>query len=187
MIMKILQRLLILILLIHLTACRQNHCAQTNADSLLSSQVCSMVNEYSARHPQYKSLIFITDFEYNWRKGYEETQVILLGPSLDRLPSKYRLYPSQVLYYKDKLIFIQSSLGILYETSGIQKLYYKHSLKVDGRRDDITFFLREASAYQFNDIGKFRKISDRADTLILKKRVEFKAPPVMNNSSRHCR
>src|SRR5574344_1802265 len=178
MIMKILQRLLILILLIHLTACRRNHCAQTNANSLLSSQVCSMVNEYSARHPQYRSLSFITDCEYNWRKGYEETQVILLGPSLDRLPSKDRLYPSQVLYYKDKLIFIQSSAGIMYKTSDIQKLYDKNSLKVDRRRDNIAFFFREASAYRVSNIRNIKKVTDRADNIILRKKVDFQAPPV---------
>ena len=101
MIMKMFLRLLILILLLHLTACRPNHCQQTNVGSLICSQVYSIVDEYSGRHPQYKSLILITDFEYNWRNGHRENNVILLGPSLDRLPSKDRLYPSQVLYYKD--------------------------------------------------------------------------------------
>src|SRR5574344_1622114 len=178
MIMKMFLRLLILILLLHLTACRPNHCQQTNVGSLICSQVYSIVDEYSGRHPQYKSLILITDFEYNWRNGHRENNVILLGPSLDRLPSKDRLYPSQVLYYKDKLIFIQSSAGIMYKTSDIQKLYDKNSLKVDRRRDNIAFFFREASAYRVSNIRNIKKVTDRADTIILRKKVDFQAPPV---------
>lgn len=183
--MKRFQFFFLLILLMYIAACKPKQNTQMNMDTLINNQVYSIVDDYSVRHPQYKSLFFITDFEYNWRNSQKESNVILLGPSLDRLSKKERLYPSQVLHYKDKLIFIQSSSGFLYETSEVQKLYHKHSLKVDKRRDNIAFFLREAAAFRVSNFGKFMKISDRADTIILKERVEFQAPPVMDNSSKY--
>lgn len=76
---------------INLTACRPEQNVQGNMNNQVSSQVKSVVDEYAKRHSKYKSLIFITDFEYNWRNGYKRNNVILLGPSLYCLPSKYRL------------------------------------------------------------------------------------------------
>ena len=75
------------LLVINLTACRPEQ--QGYLNNQISSQVKSVVDEYAKRHPKYKSLIFITDFEYNWRNGYKRKNIIfLLGPSLDCLPSK---------------------------------------------------------------------------------------------------
>ena len=108
--------------------------------------------------------------------------VILLGPSLYCLPSKYRLYPSQLQYYKDKLIFIQSSSGFLYEQSNILKTYNKNKTNIDKCNDNIAFFLKEASAYQIKDNGTITKISERPDTILLKRRVEFHAPPIRNRN-----
>ena len=132
------------LLVINLAACRPEQ-KQGYLNNQVSSQVkiCSWWNTQK-RHPKYKSLIFITDFEYNWRNGYKRNNVILLGPSLGCLPSKYRLYPSQLQYYKDKLIFIQSSSGFLYEQSNILKTYNKNKTNIDKCDDNIAFFLKEA-------------------------------------------
>jgi len=167
---------------INLTACRPEQNVQGNMNNQVSSQVKSVVDEYAKRHPKYKSLIFITDFEYNWRNGYKRNNVILLGPSLYCLPSKYRLYPSQLQYYKDKLIFIQSSSGFLYEQSNILKTYNKNKTNIDKCNDNIAFFLKEASAYRIKDNGTITKISERPDTILLKRRVEFHAPPIRNRN-----
>ncbi len=169
------------LLVINLTACRPEQ-KQGYLNNQVSSQVKSVVDEYAKRHPKYKSLIFITDFEYNWRNGYKRNNVILLGPSLGCLPSKYRLYPSQLLYYKDKLIFIQSSSGFLYEQSNILKTYNKNKTNIDKCDDNIVFFLKEASAYRIKNNGTIIKISERSDTIILKRRVEFHAPPIKDRN-----
>ena len=169
------------LLVINLTACRPEQ-KQGYLNNQISSQVKSVVDEYAKRHPKYKSLIFITDFEYNWRNGYKRNNVILLGPSLYCLPSKYRLYPSQLQYYKDKLIFIQSSSGFLYEQSNILKTYNKNKTNIDKCNDNIAFFLKEASAYRIENNGTIIKISERSDTIILKRRVEFHAPPIRDRN-----
>ena len=167
---------------INLTSCRPEQNVHGNMNNQVSSQVKSVVDEYAKRHPKYKSLIFITDFEYNWRNGYKRNNVILLGPSLYCLPSKYRLYPSQLQYYKDKLIFIQSSSGFLYEQSNILKTYNKNKTNIDKCNDNIAFFLKEASAYRIKDNGTITKISERPDTILLKRRVEFHAQPIRNRN-----
>lgn len=170
------------LLVINLTACRPEQ-QQGYLNNQISSQVKSVVDEYAKRHPKYKSLIFITDFEYNWRNGYKRKNIIfLLGPSLDCLPSKYRLYPSQLQYYKDKLIFIQSSSGLLYEQSNILKTYNKNKTNIDKCDDNIAFFLKEASAYQSQNDGTIIRISERSDTILLKERVEFHAPPIRDRN-----
>ncbi len=169
------------LLVINLTACRPEQ-KQGYLNNQVSSQVKSVVDEYAKRHPKYKSLIFITDFEYNWRNGYKRNNVILLGPSLGCLPSKYRLYPSQLQYYKDKLIFIQSSSRFLYEQSNILKTYNKNKTNIDKCDDNIAFFLKEASAYRIKNNGTIIKISERSDTIILKRRVEFHAPPIRDRN-----
>ena len=169
------------LLVINLTACRPEQ-QQGYLNNQISSQVKSVVDEYVKRHPKYKSLIFITDFEYNWRNGYKRNNVILLGPSLYCLPSKYRLYPSQLQYYKDKLIFIQSSSGFLYEQSNILKTYNKNKTNIDKCDDNIAFFLKEASAYQSQNDGTIIRISERSDTILLKERVEFHAPPIRDRN-----
>ncbi len=169
------------LLVINLAACRPEQ-KQGYLNNQVSSQVKSVVDEYAKRHPKYKSLIFITDFEYNWRNGYKRNNVILLGPSLGCLPSKYRLYPSQLQYYKDKLIFIQSSSGFLYEQSNILKTYNKNKTNIDKCDDNIAFFLKEASAYRIENNGTIIKISERSDTIILKRRVEIHAPPIRDRN-----
>lgn len=173
--MKTIQRLFLLILLLQLAACRPKQNAQISMDTLVNSQVCSIVDDYSAHHPQYKSLIFVTDFEYHWKEG---ENVILLGPSLERLPLREGLYPTQVFHYKDKLIFIQSSSGPLYENSDIQTLYKQNSIKIK-RKDDIIFFMEEAAVYKGSKIGNLRKVSNRADSVIMRKREIWQAPPIV--------
>ena len=172
------------LLVINLTACRPEQ-KQGYLNNQVSSQVKSVVDEYAKRHPKYKSLIFITDLEYNWRNAYKRNNVILLGPSLGCLPSKYRLYPSQMQYYKDKLIFIQSSSGFLYEQSNILKTYNKNKTNIDKCDDNIAFFLKEASAYRIENNGTIIKISERSDTIILKRRVEFHAPPIRDRNNKN--
>ena len=174
--------LLIFVILLSNASCnkKQEICEfNSECDTLsVNKELLYHLGQYIKKHPQYNSLTVITDFEYNWRdenKG-SQTLLILIGPSLEHLFEERRIYPSTFFTYKHKVIFIQSSLDRLCNQNMNVQLYNKYCVRTLNVNSNIILYLKEATAISITKDGVLYHVTEKADTLILKKMVKFVPP-----------
>lgn len=136
------------------------------------------IDDYLSGHSDYGSLTVVTDIEYNWRDGYKKGCVFLVGPSFAQINDN--LSPSISFDYKKRKIFIQSSCDELFSIDN-KNFYKRKCMKSKVGQSDIISFLQKAYVFEVNYDGKYRKVSNRADTLIMHKRVSFNAPVLIDN------
>lgn len=144
----------------------------------ISKELLLYVDRYIKKYPQYRSLTILTELEYNWRGEYKRNKILLIGPSFDGLFEKEKIYPSYAFEYRKKMIFIQSSSDYLYRQKNIEHTYHQYSVKNKKREEGIISYLKSALVVKAIGGGSFIYITDRADSLILRKRVKFIPPNV---------
>ena len=145
---------------------------------VVSDSLIVFIDRYIELHPQFKSLTVLTDFEYNWRDGYKNNNVILIGPSFDDLFGIKKIYPSTILRHNGRIIFIQSSQDCLCRQNNLESTYHKYSVKLAKTNDNVISYLK--LAFAINAIGRnsFTFTTNHADSLVLRKRVEFIPPDI---------
>lgn len=144
----------------------------------VNKELLLCVDKYIKRYPQYRSLTILTELEYNWREEYKENCILLIGPSFDGLFEKEKIYPSYAFEYRKRMIFIQSSSDYLYRQKNIERTYHRYSVKNKKKEEDIISYLKLALVVKAIGKGSFIYLTDKADSLILRKRVKFIPPNV---------
>jgi hypothetical protein len=144
----------------------------------VNKELLLYVDRYIKRYPQYSSLTILTELEYNWREEYKENCILLIGPSFDGLFEKERIYPSYTFEYRKRKVFIQSSSDYLYEQKSRERTYHQYSVKNIKKEEDIISYLKLALVVKAIGKGSFIYVTDKADSLILRKRVKFIPPSV---------
>ena len=169
--------LMIVSISLSLTSCSKNTNTEVTSHApYIDKTVLYYIGQYIQKHPQYRSLTILTDIEYNWRKGYKEENIVLIGPSLDRLFAKEKVYPSYTFLYKNKMIFVQSSADNLAKQDIDAQLYHQYSIHLKNHENGIISYLKSATIIKYGDKGGFVYLTDRADTIILKKEIKFIPP-----------
>lgn len=154
--------------------------------TFLRNSVKMFVLDYLEKNRQYDCFTLLTDLEYNWREGVKQNPPILvLGPTMeglfDREEGTLLHYPSMYMEYHDKVILIQSSLD---ECNCIDSTIFNRFLSVKKCHvierkkgsNPLVDYLSESIAFTVS-ADKVTLISNRTDTLLLKKR-KFFFPPL---------
>ena len=149
--------------------------------SVVSGAVLSCISNYSKRNPQYESLVLMTDFEYSEEKG---SDVLLVGPAFEQLfeyeYESHSTYPFVAFKYNGKIVFVQSSMDCIINQDKQKEVYLQNCIKLPGQHLGIAQYLKHATLFRrLNGTTLYTKISDRADTLVPKRRVTFLPPRIV--------
>lgn len=153
--------------------------------TFLDENVINFIHQYMEQNSQYHIFTLLTDYEYNWRNNCKRKPALfIIGPTTEGMfcggEGTLSQYPSIYVEIPNHLIFIQSSFDELNNVDSIayNKLLSSTKYHVKERKKECNpfiDFLSKATAFSLNEDG-ITILSNKADTLIFKKRIIFTPP-----------
>lgn len=151
----------------------------------LRKTIENVLRMYIQENPEYDSFLMLTEFS---QYPNECRKRIVIGPAYKGLynsgEGSFKPYPYMFAIVDEKNIFIQSSSDCTVEEKGIREFYMSKEEKAEDKTSafPIEDYMRHAITFLY-DVRKdsIYDISKRADTVMLKKRVEFTPPQVKHD------
>lgn len=175
--------LLYCIVFLYFLFCSCTNFTNKNADentstisvSMINNSLLKLIDDYCRDYPDYNSILILSDIDENWNGGYKYENYWIIGPAYKGLG-----HPSLFFKYKNVMVFLQSSLDGLTDSTYSNKTYRSYSINefVNVKKDREGQFYDNAIICEHNNEGEFHFVSNRLDTFFMKNRVDFVVPPI---------
>lgn len=159
--------------------------------SYLNKDAKELIKRYINKNSQYKSFTLIRDFSYDWDENRGQgIHTYLIGPSYKGMcfggEESLKTYPSHFFFMDSSVVFVQTTIDRLYNQEGMGIIYkhYEvpmplHTSSEHAGKSALLLYMSKAMAFQIcghNNSVIFK--TERADTFILKRRINFTPPKV---------
>lgn len=139
--------------------------------SIINKSLLNQIDYYIGKHPDNDTLLILSDIDENWLDNHKIHDYWIIGPAYSEFICS-RKDISLFFKYNNTVIFLQSSLNGLTDSSYIKREYPKNSSQLNIYEAEKLFY-RHAIVCEQDSNGIFSFVTGE-----VKKRVDFAAPPI---------
>ncbi|WP_155993604.1 hypothetical protein [Prevotella sp. P6B1] len=139
--------------------------------SIINKSLLNQIDYYIGKYPYNDTLLILSDIDENWLDNQKIHDYWIIGPAYSEFICS-RKDISLFFKYNNTIIFLQSSLSGLTDSSYIKREYPKNRNQENSHEVEKLFY-KHAIVCEQDSNGTFSFVTDE-----VKKRVDFVAPPI---------